>query len=691
MSSDLEDFHHQFLQEVRGFADADGQFLEDSFFDIFTDYLIEVGEVSTADRARLEGRGYRVDGYGGDPSQSDGILTLFVVDCTQSTDLGTLSKTEMDTIFKRLEGFVSKSLDERFRRSLEETTAAFGLADMIQARWGELNKIRLILLTDRQLSTRIDRVMGEDAGGIPVTRSVWDMNRLHRLVSSGQGREEMSIELERDFGGSIPVLKAHLDAAGYEAYLAVLSGSQLAAIYDRWTTRLLEQNVRVFLQARGKVNQGIRNTLDDEPDRFFAYNNGITATAESVETKKTDDGLVITSLTNLQIVNGGQTTASIHAAMRDKKRPVDLSRVFVQMKLSIIQHDQAMQIVPLISQYANTQNKVSAADFFSNHPFHVRIEEFSRRVYAPSADGALRESHWFYERARGQYRDQRSRLAGREQRKFDEDYPRSQVFSKTDLAKFEMVWRLRPDIVSGGAQKNFAHFAGLIAEEWDANESRFNEDYYTHLIAKAIIFRATERLVTAQPWYEGGYRANVVAYAIAKLAQTIAQRGNCLAFDTVWREQSLPEVLERALVAAASAVHNVIIDPPAGTRNVTEWAKKEACWSRVESLQIAWPEDLGEVLISLSEARLNARAAVQDQRMLNGIQAQAAVVNAGAAYWRRLKRWGESRGRLTERESSIMQVMISSGYVSEAQAAVLVEAVERLREEGCIHAREFGA
>ncbi|MEZ5284682.1 MAG: AIPR family protein [Vicinamibacterales bacterium] len=314
---------------------------------------------------------------------------------------------------------------------------------------------------------------------------MWDIGRLHRFAGSG-GREEIVVDLEADFGGGLPVLPAHLSDAGYQAFLAVVPGSQLAAVYERWGARLLEQNVRVFLQARGSVNKGIRNTIENDPEMFFAYNNGITATAEGVETSRDSGGLVVRSVRNLQIVNGGQTTASIHAASR--KKDVDLSKVFVQMKLSIIEPSRALDVVPRISEFANSQNRVNAADFFANHPFHVRFEEFSRRVFAPSPDGSFRESKWFYERARGQYQDARTLLNAAQRKKFDLEYPKMQLVEKTDLAKFLNSWRGHPDIVSKGSQKNFAEFARHIGAEWSKDSDAFNEHFYRQSIARRSSF-----------------------------------------------------------------------------------------------------------------------------------------------------------------------------------------------------------
>jgi hypothetical protein len=511
---------------------------------------------------------------------------------------------------------------------------------------------------------------------------VWDIGRLHRYVSSGQGREEIEIVLD-EFGGPVPGLTAHLEDAGYEAYLAVLPGKQLAAIYDKWGPRLLEQNVRSFLQARGNVNKGIRNTIESSPEMFFAYNNGITATAEAVETVAAGGGLLLTRLRNLQIVNGGQTTASIHAASRRKN--VDLGKVFVQMKLSIIPATDAINVVPRISEYANSQNRVNAADFFANHPFHVRIEEFSRRIYAPRPDGTFRESKWFYERARGQYEDAKAYLTPAQKRKFESEFPKRQVFSKTDLARYLNVWRGYPHIVSLGAQKNFGHFAESIGREWSKQPDDFNEMFYREAIAKAVVFREVEKLVTLQPWYEGGYRANIVAYAIAKVAYEVQQRGLFVDFAAIWRSQALTPALEGFMATVARAVQQVLTNPPAGMRNVTEWAKKPGCWQQVMELKVDPPQSLLRELLTVRETREVKKSAVKEQRLLNGIEAQMEVVEKGGEFWKSIRDWGGSRKLLSVAEDDALEAAsaLPSRIPNEKQCIKIIEALNRMREEGC--------
>jgi hypothetical protein len=342
--------------------------------------------------------------------------------------------------------------------------------------------------------------------------------------------------------------------------------------------------VRTFLQFRGSVNKGMRNTIMNEPKMFFAYNNGITATAEAIETDIENGSARIKQIKNLQIVNGGQTTASLYTALIKSK--ADLEHVYVQMKLTIVPSEQLEQVVPKISEYANTQNKVNAADFFSNHPFHLRIEDFSRRLWAPSIEGGLKDTHWYYERTRGQYANAQASLTNAQKKEFLNQNPRMQMFSKTDLAKFHYSWEKQPHIVSLGAQKNFAKFASDISKDWGDNEQQFNESYFKELIAKAIIFRFLDKAVMKQTWY-GGYKANIVTYSIAKFSELITATGKQLDLLFIWKRQRLTEATQTHLLGIAKVVNDCIQDTPDGITNVTEWCKKPQCWVNVQNINYA--------------------------------------------------------------------------------------------------------
>ena len=677
----IDEFSKDLFQEILSEADADERFAEDVFFDRYCSFLTDAGEIDTADRADHRSLGVRVDGYGGDPVSSSGTLSLIIADFNQSPEVGRLVATEMNAIFQRVSKFLNKSLDMKWRNSLEETSPGFGLADLIAKRWSKINRVRMFLLSNRELSERVDGREADKLDGRTVTFSVWDIKRLHRFATIGHGREDIEIDLEKEFGSSVPLLPAHLSADEYEAYLAVVPGEMLARIYDRWGARLLEQNVRVFLQARGNVNKGIRNTLENDPSMFFAYNNGITATAEAISSKVEGGQIYLTGLKNFQVVNGGQTTASIHVAFRNK---VDLSKVFVQMKLSIVAPNRTDNVVPKISEYANSQNRVNAADFFANHPFHVRMEEFSRRVYAPSPDGTFRETKWFYERARGQFADARSLLTPAQRKKFDLENPRSQLVSKTDLAKFLNVWTPQPDKVCLGAQKNFAHFAHSTGISWKKNQDNFNEVFFQEAVAKAIIFKATEKLVSAQPWYPGTIRSQIVAYTISKMAFDVTKLKKSVDFGRIWSSQSLGQDMEMALVSAAKQVNQEWEDPTSRVGSVGEWAKKASCWEKIKGIAIIWPEGFIADLITSEEKREEKAGARKNQKVLNGIEAQTTVFEAGSPFWRTLLDWGTHRRILSELEVGVLRTatQMPSRLPSEKQSLILMEVYKRAQLEG---------
>ena len=679
---EISDFAENLLQDVYAESDAGGDFLEDTFFQKACDLLMEAGDLEAAERVAFKApRGIRVDGFGGDPIDQAEILSLIILDFHTYEDVGRLTGTEMDALFRRLSNFVRRSLNSTWRNSLEETSPAFGLADLISRRWQQVSKLRFILISNRALSERVDGRKSGEIEGKELFYNVWDIQRFHSYIAAGAEREDLEIDLVSDYGGAFPILPAQQNGTQHESYLAVIPGTVLADIYDRWGARLLEQNVRVFLQARGKVNRGIRLTLENEPSMFFAYNNGITATAEDIKFTKRDGQILLRRMSNFQIVNGGQTTASVHLA---KLKGVDISHTFVQMKLSVVSSEIASALVPKISEYANSQNRVNAADFFANHPFHVRLEEFSRRIYAPSQDGSFRQSKWFYERARGQYADARANLTQAQRRKFDYEYPRSQLFSKTDLAKFINVWEERPHEVSLGAQKNFAVFAKRVGTEWRRSPNEINEAWYRRAVGKGIVFKATERIVSNQPWYQGGYRANIVAYTIAKIAHEISKQGLVVDFEMIWRSQKPGPALIEALETTSKYVHEVLINPSTGFGNVTEWAKNQSCWDRIRMLTIPFPREISDEAISQDDLQDENRSARKEQKQLNGVQAQIAVVEAGGDFWGDVLNWGISRSILSPTEMGILRVAssIPMKVPSEKQSVRVLAVLEKMQHEG---------
>ena len=518
----IEQFYQDLMEEVSIASDMEtsGWTRDDFLTSILLEYLEEAGEVSDPIMCPFRSYGLQLNAYA--ISEDYSCLDIFVCTYSDSDKPKTVSQTEIDASIKRAIQLYQKAINDLYT-SFEKDNDTYEFAVTINQQKNQIKNVRVCSLTNGLVKPI--PLKNISVGNAEISFTIWDIDRLYRCVSSGKMRETIEIDFLEDFGVTIPCIE-NCVSDKYSVYLAIVSGSLLAALYDEYRDRLLEKNVRSFLQVKGAVNKGIRDTLRDEPDMFLAYNNGISVTAESVEIVRDENGKPsIQKIRDMQIVNGGQTTASIFNAHKDKKINADLSKVFVQMKLSVITSPENMdEIVPRISAFANTQNKVQIADFSANDPFHRRIEELSRTVWAPAQNG-MKPVNWFYERARGQYADMLSRETTALRRKqFKETHP---VFTKTDLAKYENTWDQLPFQVSEGAQKNFRRFTLRLNERKTLLP---DEKYYQNLIAKAILFRRTEKLVQQQQY--GGYRANIVTYTLALLSYKSAQR---IDLERIWK------------------------------------------------------------------------------------------------------------------------------------------------------------
>lgn len=681
----IEDFYHDLRQDTLAGSEARLDYLESEFLLSLANELEGAGVIEGFEPCHYKAqRGMRVDGYWFKEEES--ALDLFVLDFENRESIESLTKTDVVSTFKRLENFFINSVDKRMYKDMEETSPGYGLSRDIADRQNNYSKVNLYLVSERNLSERIQAIDDVTYRHWTFSYHVWDMSRFYRQQMSRGAKEDLIVDFVAICGNGLPCLPAHLSNADYESYLLVMPAEILSELYGKYGARLLEQNVRCFLQARGNVNKGIRATIMNDPEMFFAYNNGITATAKEVITEQTDKGIFIKSIRDLQIVNGGQTTASLFHTNKKDKAPID--HVFVQMKLSVVDEEKSEEVVPKISEYANTQNKVNAADFFSNHPFHTRMEEFSRRLWAPPHQGALRESKWFYERARGQYADAQTKLSAAARKKFQAEYPKAQMFTKTDLGKFENVWDDKPTLVCLGAQKNFTKYAERIGKEWEKDSDRFNEFYYKSAIARAIVFRRTEKLVSAQDWYHGDLRAQIVAYTLATISEYCRKHDRTINLLQIWNSQELSPAFIKAIELVSRFVFDEITNPPAGIANYSEWCKKDACWSRLVnkvSEELLPPEFLKE-LISRDSVEEKAKDARKVQKLDNNIEAQKEVLRYSAEQWSNVLEAGRKKGFLSPKEMGILEVAtrIPHKIPSEKQSVILLEILRKAELEGVV-------
>lgn len=295
------------------------------------------------------------------------------------------------------------------------------------------------------------------------------------------------------------------------------------------------------------------------------------------------------------------------------------------------------------------------------------------------------ESFWFYERARGQYAVELARLGSGDRKRFETESPREQIITKTDLAKFENSWRQLPHEVSRGAQKNFIRFAEYITAEWERDPEIFHDEYFKQLVAKALMFRTLERIIPKEDWYDGGYRANIVTFSLAKLAHMIESRVDACKFNfqQVWKAQELSAALIEQLRLIAKAAYAVIIHPEAGIQNVTEWCKKELAWQRMKTTSIPFMAEFEAELVSSEDAVAARRSAKAEARIDAGMDALQEVMAFGTDNWTKLRqRVGETKAT-TPVEDGLLRVASNPRWLpSDRQAKDLVKLLQRLREEG---------
>lgn len=503
-------------------------------------------------------------------------LDLFATLYHGTGHMETVSKPEVARHFSLLRGFLRRAIDG-FYVKLEESNEVFEAARQICEAKNNLATVRLFFITDGVVSTRSAEVLQEQLPGMELRYVLWDLVKLSRL-RVGQ-REVIDLNFRQNYGGPIACIATKDKTCEYQTLLAFLPAPVLAKIYGEYGQRLLERNVRAFLQARGKVNKGLQQTLRDEPHRFLAYNNGLCCTAAEVDLELGDDGHARLNRTrDFQIVNGGQTTASVFHAW--KKERIDISDVVVQVKLTVLTDQAKMSgIVPLISKYANSQNKVNTADFSANGKFHRQLEQLSRTVWTLPQSGMESGTHWYYERARGSYIDDKARQGTpARMREWERQNPPHQKFTKTDLAKFEHAWLGHPHLVCKGAEKNFVAFAQKHEND---GEPLVDLNYFKHVVAKAILFRTTEKLVSQQKF--GDFRANTVAYTIAWLAEKSGWR---IDLERIWIQQRLFSSLCEAIIEVCKAVNKHLLAQPG---NIREATKRQECWEAFRRTVIALP------------------------------------------------------------------------------------------------------
>ncbi|OOQ58270.1 AIPR family protein [Mucilaginibacter pedocola] len=537
------------------------------------------------------GENAEVDGY--QINESGERLQLFLSNLILPGAERQIARKEYyDQLFSRPKNFFTKAVKKQLSdvqagdpaailiRSLEtadfqeqiDVLEIFLISNTISIETRGSQSAKNFAFTDDEITVSYTRNKERKTKKIRIIYQLIDLNKIYNYEISEGTAEPIVI----NFDPPLPAIQAADDEGVFKSYLAVLPATLLVKLYHSYSSRLLERNVRSFLQFKG-VNKQLKDTIDSEPEKFIAYNNGLTITATASEISQSGGIATISSLTDFQIVNGGQTTASIYFTNKDG---IDVSKVNVTAKINIVNaddRDSLDELISKISQYSNSQNKVSSVDLKSRSPHLVKIKKLSESITDPSG------TKWFFERIRGDF-NTLLRIYPNQKAQIERNYPKQKRLSKEQVAKYYVAWGTSPYLVRKGGEKVFRDFMDFI--QLDHNEKPLNPEnlgraFYEDLIAKAIMFKDFEQIYGAGEGAIGQIRSSVVPYALSLLYKmTLIKKHNYFDLGAIWVKQGLPEDLKAFSRKLLESVQEWL-KAYSKSDDLGEYAKKEDLWNDV--------------------------------------------------------------------------------------------------------------
>lgn len=555
-----------FLRVKNEIEDSDDQ-PQEVLTKIYTDILYDNGTISDYELVFFEREvskaNIKINGYSF--SEEDLRLDLFITHYDPSEKIQEIKLSKVQELVENAKNFYFQSAKKLYEK-INKKEDAYDISKTIFKNAKNISTVRIIVLTNCECE-KTPTIQRE--GKIEFQNFLFDNKRIFSSSLGGANSTNIRIDFTK-FKDKVRCMLAHKSSDKISSYMAFIPGDVLFNIYRIFGQRLLSLNVRSFLQLGTKINKGIRQTLINEPDRFFSYNNGIVVVVDDIELDNDKSGSFIKSATGFQIVNGGQTTATLY---RTKKQDdANFSNVVVPAKITLVKKDYLDEVVPKISEYANTQNVVKKADFSSNHKFHIDFKELSQKIRTSEGQ------QWFYERMRGEYQVQKMKqkdLGKNKKSKFLEISPSHMKFTKEDLAKYINCWHyLDPHVACTGAQKNFVTFMNLL------NDKKFHEkiddEFFQKYCAISILFNKTAKIIKESDAI-AGYRSQVLNYTISLISYHTSRKIN---FDLIWADQDISNQFKDLINKWSLKIYEIIQDTSKG-RNVSEWCKKEECWEEV--------------------------------------------------------------------------------------------------------------
>lgn len=667
----IKEFAQELIDNTKLSAELNGIDFDEELATTIIEYIEDTGEVNAPEICSFKKTRARITAY--DYNDEAESLDLFYIE-RADTLVGKINNNRVQQGFNYLMRFYNEAMAGFLLKEgeKEENSEIAQITELIQSTKGKISQLRIYFLTDGLTDpSAVPASVESDEDNFVIEFNVWDMQRIYQQHNIRAGKEKVEIDFPTTYNTELQCLKMSDQNPFVDAYLAIIPGKTLAKIYKQYQQILLEKNVRTFLQFKGKVNKEIRRTLREQPDMFFSYNNGISTTASGIELKEVDGVLYITRLFDWQIVNGGQTTASIAASITD--REVDLSKVYVPMKISVIRDtSHSDEIVKAISTSANSQTAIKNSDFSANEPFLIDLENFSRSEWVPNGKSKP-ICKWYFERTRGQYFDQLAQLSGFNEKSFRTEYPKSQRITKTDVAKYENAWRQRPYDVCRGAEQNYK----LYVTDIKRDKPVVTAAYYKRIIAEGILFNTIDSIVRSKSL--GGYKANMNAYIMSAISVLSDEN---LDMTYIWENQKVQQVVVDKIEELIPLVWMHLTGASSGSQmqNVGEWSKRIDCWNKLK-LKLG---DIDKFDDKLLQKEINEDGSYLNETQQNRIKEAEAY---SPQFWFALANWAKVNNMLTpiDRKAAFnFGTMRSRGraFASLKQAMYALRIANTAKEQG---------
>lgn len=701
---EIEEYRTQFIDQLRFEADHEGTEPETQFINKILEELETLGELSDPIPMSIEMKGKRgrimaFDAYAYD--EADSALVLIASDFTNERDrTNTLTNTRILELYGHMRNFLDEAVNGNVGNYCDDSDPAIDIAKEFRKKIGknlldtEILRFKFYILSNSVLSKQVKNVAQEDFLERPVELNVWTLERMFQSFVSDSS-EVVEFDTSEFGCDGIQYLKADLGLdCDYDAYMGIMPGRFLADIYLKYGSKLLQGNVRAFLSVKGKVNKGIRKTIIENPQNFFTYNNGVAIVARSVGFSS--DGTRITHFKDLQIINGGQTTASLANAIIRKEDKKGMDNLFVPMKLTVLNVENDMSeedveryndITKTISKCANCQNPVTDADFFSNHPFHIMMEKLSRKVMAPPVAGKPYQTIWFYERSRGKWEQEQMKLTPSQRKTFCEKSPKSQLIKKEKLAKCLNTILMNPHQVCQSSAINFSRFADYIEELYDKSKESINDEFFKKSICSVIMFDELDTMINKSDWYpKGGNKAQIVPYTIAKLMTLLPSKMD-LDWRTIWNKQTMYSALANELLRLSFITHTFLLEQAKGGI-VRTISRTQSVWASFKQVPFELSKVFCDSLISKEETKTIEDAAKRVHKFNAALDVSVEIFKLGADYWMKVYADLEKNKVLSYGDldfiKSIAGYIAKSNLLTKRQCDRLVKIVKNVEDKGYV-------